>query len=80
MPQSIRNEGKTMVAAEKVHQQLLKCTTHEQVLDVMTGVPFSVFVMLDEKPGYFGYEGDWHSRLRQVRNNPDYNLFERLGK
>jgi hypothetical protein len=47
----------------------------EAVLTIMDGLPRAVFTMLDEKPGTFGYEWDgeeWHYKLRQVRNTPEF--------
>lgn len=74
----IHIDAEAALEATPVYERLCDCTTHAEVLDVMTGVPWRVFIFLDEKPGWFGGDRAWHARLRQVRNDPTLNLFERL--
>lgn len=67
--------------AQEVCDKLKTATTHAEVLDIMTGVGFATFRALDETPGAFdpGYNsGTWFTLLRQVRNDPTNDLFERL--
>ena len=40
-----------------------------KILELMRGVPWAVFIELDEKPGRFGYMNDRFYMLRQVRND-----------
>lgn len=46
------------------------------------GVTLADFMFLDEKPGTWGYnpndKGEWHYKLRQVRNDRDAPLFKAL--
>jgi len=78
MPSDI--DVSTLIAAEPVVDRLKACTSKAEILDVMTGVPVSVFMLIDEKPGLFPncYEGDWFAWLRQLRNTPGSGLFEVL--
>lgn len=40
-----------------------------------------VFIMLDEKPGYFGGDyWDWHAPLRRCRNHHGTRLFDAINK
>jgi hypothetical protein len=43
-----------------------------KILALMKGVPYEVWIVLDEKPGLFGYMGDRFYMLRQVRNHPEF--------
>ena len=66
--------------ATKINEQLAECRTHEQVLELMTGVPYECFRAIDEKQG--GMNPSYHdgfTLLRQLRNDPDSDLFDRLG-
>lgn len=70
-----------MSQAETLIPQLEAADGDDEVLALMDGVPFIVFELLDEKPGLF--DGDyrqhtWHIKLRQVRNDPGNDLFDRL--
>ena len=42
------------------------------ILDIMQNVPHAVWVVLDERPGLFGYMDDRFYMLRQVRNSQKY--------
>jgi len=69
--------------------------TRDDKLDVINilveeGCTIADFMLLDEKPGRWGYTVDpatgfndsggqsWHWKLRQTRNDPDAPLFDRL--
>jgi hypothetical protein len=53
-----------------------------RILDLMRGVPWSVWQTLDEKPGLFGYMDDRFYILRRVRNDREWGskLFADLRK
>jgi len=45
----------------------------EAVLEIIRGIGFDLFQVLDEKPGWFGYyygadSKEWHWKLRRARN------------
>jgi len=42
------------------------------ILDIMAGVDYQVWHILDEQPGLFGYMDERFYMLRQVRNSPDW--------
>lgn len=70
----------------------LTAEQQESVVGILEehGATRSDFTMLDERPGYFGYEQpvtladgthemrEWHWKLRQTRNTPGNRLFEVL--
>lgn len=69
--------------AYELVESLETADTEEQVLALMDGVTYNVFMALDEKPGHFDgsyTRNKWHMHLRRARNNPDNNLFDRLVK
>jgi hypothetical protein len=51
-----------------------------RILKLMAGVPWTVFKVLDEQPGRWGYMNDRFYMLRRVRNDQFYGhkLFEGL--
>ena len=58
-----------------------ECVWKKQVINIMTGCPNWVFWRIDDKPESYGFTHNgryWHHKLRQVRNDPDYSLFEVL--
>ena len=62
-------------------QQLQAAESKAEVLESMRGVPWDVFIEIDERPGQFvgkPYEGNWFAWLRQLRNDPTSSLFENL--
>jgi hypothetical protein len=52
------------------------------ILDLMKGVPYSVWIELDERPGSFSYMQDRFYMLRRVRNDPEWGrkLFDGFTK
>jgi len=42
------------------------------ILDIMRGVDYHIWHILDEQPGLFGYMDDRFYMLRQVRNHSVY--------
>ena len=53
----------------------------QQVIDIVTGCPNWVFWRIDDKPESYGFTHDgkyWHHKLRQVRNDLSYDIFEAL--
>jgi hypothetical protein len=50
------------------------------ILEIVRGVDYRVWHVLDEQPGLFNYMNDRFYMLRQVRNNPTYGrvLFDNL--
>lgn len=61
--------------ATKVIEKLQAIEDYDeaQVLEVIHGIGYDIFQVLDEKPGYFGYDyrsnGEWHWKLRRARNS-----------
>lgn len=89
MTKDERARRKTVGAAEEIASKLAAMDKGDdiaefgpRILDLMRGVPTSVWIMLDEKPGLFGYMNDRFYMLRRVRNNPEFGrqLFASLKK
>jgi len=73
----------TVREAEEVYARLRDVQSEEAAIEVMRGVPRSVFFFIDEKPGYLDgkYGSEEHPGfmyLRRARNNPESKLFEVL--
>jgi hypothetical protein len=75
-------EVQTELAAEDLVPRLMGCGTDKAaMLEALTGVSVRVFQIIDEKPALFDpnyHRSDWFPTLRQIRNDPANDLFDRL--
>ena len=79
LEQEERRKRKVDAAAHEIARRLAKFEREDdievfgpKILDLMRGVPYEVFIVLDEKPGRFGYMDDRFYMLRQVRNHKEF--------
>jgi hypothetical protein len=66
-------EQRRLAKGRRLVKALAECDgSAAEVLRIMKGVSYTLFRLLDEKPGTWGYEtpeGEWHYKLRRVRNS-----------